>query len=56
MVVAGDNPVVFRIYVPVHCTYHDIPPRRLIARDDVNRHPLSGDASHFFPTWIRIPI
>lgn len=33
MVVAGDNPVVvFRVYVPAHCTYRDIPPRTEINR------------------------
>lgn len=42
MVVAGDNPVVvFRVYVPAHCTYRDISPRTEIIRARRRESPSS---------------
>lgn len=42
MVVAGDNPVVvFRVYVPAHCTYRDIPSRTEINRARRREPPSS---------------
>lgn len=42
MVVPGDNPVVvFRVYVPAHCTYRDIPPRTEINRARRREPPSS---------------